>query len=306
MRRLTIIAMVAVIFAPVAQAPAFEVATHRTINETAAFESPGLDDFLVNHAGLTRGLVERLKGSQVVQWIGHGGVLEDQFQGSETLGGILRSSRHFHNPMLPWDRSGLDIPLFPRFESSVRWAQRTDQGITGQAAWADARRVFFEAATGVTDAARQQSYADTFRILGQLMHLVADLAQPAHTRNDVHILGDDFEEFIDGNLQLVTGFSTFDWSLVLNPTTDPVARVPVANIWDTNRYDGANPPDGTASPTFGLAEISNANFFSQETISSFAYSDPLRPLPGINLLDLSSIETYKTGENRPYRGKSGN
>ena len=306
MRCFTTIVPLAIVLATVAHASAFGVTTHRTINEVAAFESAGFDNFLMSHAGLTRGLVELLNGSQVVQWIGLGGVLEDQFQGSETLGGILRSSRHFHNPLLPWDRSGLDIPLFPRFESSIRWAQRIDQGITGQAAWADARRAFFEAATGVTDAARQQRYADTFRILGQLMHMVADLAQPAHTRNDVHILGDDFEKFIDGNLQLVSGYSTFDWSIVLSPTADPVARVPVANIWDTNRYDGANPPDGTASPTFGLAEISNANFFSQETITSFGYSDPLRPLPGINLLDLSSVATYKTGENRPYRGKSGN
>jgi len=306
MRHLTANALLAFIVSTAGQAVAFEVATHRTINEAAAIDSASLDPFLVHHAGLARGLIEPLKGSQVIQWIGLGGVLEDQFQGSETLGGILRSSRHFHNPLLPWDRSGLDIPLLPRFESSVRWAQRADQGITGQAAWADARRAFFEAATGGTDSARQQSYADTFRILGQLMHLVADLAQPAHTRNDMHVLGDDLEKFIDANLQLVTGFSPFDRSIVQIPTADSIARVPVAHIWDTNRYDGANPPGGAASPTFGLAEISNANFFSQETISSLAYADPLRPLPAINVLDLFSVATYKTGENRPYRGKSGN
>ena len=111
-------------------------------------------------------------------------------------GGLTRSARHFHTPRLPWDRSGLDIPLLPRFESSVRWAQLPDQGYTGRAAWKDARTAFFDAATGTSDSGRQQSYADTFRIVGQLMHLVADLAQPAHTRNDSHILGDDFETFM--------------------------------------------------------------------------------------------------------------
>jgi hypothetical protein len=34
--------------------------------------------------------------------------------------------------------------------------------------------------------------------------------------------------------------------------------------------------------------------------------DPVLPLPALNLLDLASVEPYTTGENRPYRGKSGN
>jgi hypothetical protein len=80
----------------------------------------------------------------------------------------------------------------------------------------------------------------------------------------------------------------------------------VAHIWDTNRYDGSNPPDAASGATFGLAEFSSANFFSPDTISLLAYADPILPLPAVNLLDLSSIEPYKTGENRPYRGKSGN
>ena len=77
-------------------------------------------------------------------WIGSGdgGVAEDQFDGNSSVGGLTRSPRHFHTPRLPWDRSGLDIPLLPRFESSVRWAQLPDQGFTGRAAWKDARTPF--------------------------------------------------------------------------------------------------------------------------------------------------------------------
>jgi hypothetical protein len=209
---------------------------------------------------------------------------------------------------LPWDRSGLDLELLPRFESSVRWAQLLDQGFTGRAAWSDARTAFFEAATGTSDSGRQQSYADTFRIVGQLMHLVADMAQPAHTRNDAHPLGDDFETFMasEQNQNLIKGFKTFDPSILQVPTGDAVATVPVARIWDTDRYDGSNPPDEASSATFGLAEFSSANFFSPDTISHTAYADPVLPLPALNLLDLASIERYTTGENRPYRGKSGN
>jgi hypothetical protein len=137
------------------------------------------------------------------------------------------------------------------------------------------------------------------------MHLVADLAQPAHTRNDSHPIGDDFEAFIAArqNQSLIDGFKTFDPSILQVPTGDAVATVPVARIWDTDRYDGSNPPDEASSPTFGLAEFSSANFFSPDTISHTAYADPVLPLPALNLLDLASIERYMTGENRPYRGK---
>ncbi len=90
------------------------------------------------------------------------------------------------------------------------------------------------------------------------------------------------------------------------PTGDPVAKVPVARIWDTDRYDGSNPPDEASSATFGLAEFSSANFFSPDTISHTAYADPVLPLPALNLLDLASVEPYTTGVNRAYRGKSGN
>jgi hypothetical protein len=209
---------------------------------------------------------------------------------------------------LPWDRSGLDLAFLPRFESSVRWAQLSDQGFTGNAAWKDARSAFFNAATGTSDSSRQQFYANTFRIVGQLMHLVADLAQPDHTRNDAHPLDDDFEAFMasPGNQYLINGFKTFDPGILQIPTGDAVAKVPVARIWDTDRYDGSNPPDEASSAMFGLAEFSSANFFSPDTISHTAYADPVLPLPALNLLDLASVERYLTGENRPYRGKSGN
>ncbi len=89
--------------------------------------------------------------------------MEDQYDGNTSFGGLTRSPRHFHTPRLPSDRSGLDIELLPRFESSVRWAQLPDQGFTGRAAWKDARTAFFDAATGTSDLGRQQSYADAFR-----------------------------------------------------------------------------------------------------------------------------------------------
>lgn len=291
---------------PTGDASAFLTPTHAHINELAASSSPMIGAFLRDQLGLVGGLAEPLEGRSVATWIGQGGIAEDEFMGSETLGGLTRSARHFHTPLLGWDQAGLSMPPLPRFESSVRWAQ-SDQGLLGRAAWADARHAFFGAATGSTESARHRAYADTFLALGQLMHLVADLAQPAHTRDESHVLRDDFEIFMADtrNKALIAGFKTFDPGILRVPTGDPVARAPVAHIWDTNRYDGTNPPDEVTGATFGLAEFSNANFFSPGTISPRAHADPIRPLPALDILDLASIAPYVTGESRPYRGKSG-
>ncbi len=284
----------------------FETPTHRIINRSAVESSVTFHQLLRDGMGLIRGVDQALRGLTILDWIGEGGVAEDQLFGIEMLGGLTRSTRHFHTPLLGWEQSGLSLPPLPRFESSVRWAQ-SDQGILGRFAWSDARTRFFDAATGRTEVDRQKAFADTFLTIGQLMHLVADLAQPAHARDESHALGDDFEKFMadPDNDYLITGFQTFDPSILQVPTNDPVAKVPVAHIWDTNRYNGTNPPDETTAPMFGLAEISNANFFSPGTIRSFAHSDAIRPLPALNLLDLASIVPYVTGENRQYRGKSG-
>lgn len=286
---------------------AFETSTHREINEQAVGASARFREYLANELHFTRGAREPLNGRTVVNWIGDGGVAEDQLLGLETLGGLTRSARHFHTPLLSWDQSGLNLPPLPRFESSVRWAQ-SDQGIVlGRAAWQDARASFFGAATAATEPERKAKYADTFRILGQVMHLVADAAQPAHTRNGAHVLGDPFEAFLkDGkNVPLITGSASFDAGILQMPTNDVVARVPVAHIWDANRYDGTNPPDDATSSLFGLAEISSANFFSATTIAPLAHEDEVLPLPALDVLDQSFIAPYITGEYRQYLGKSG-
>src|SRR5215510_6878097 len=112
------------------EARAFQTATHRLVNERAAIASPLLTDVLQTQVHFLLGVFEPLLGLSVINWIGLGGVAEDEFRNVELLGGLMRSPQHFHTPLLPWDRSGLDLPLLPRFESSIRWAQSHDQGFT--------------------------------------------------------------------------------------------------------------------------------------------------------------------------------
>ncbi|WP_161569323.1 hypothetical protein, partial [Candidatus Oscillochloris fontis] len=47
---------------------------------------------------------------------------------------------------------------------------------------------------------REANLAYAFRALGETMHLVADMAQPAHVRNDSHVIGDPIEAAVTGEV----------------------------------------------------------------------------------------------------------
>jgi hypothetical protein len=58
--------------------------------------------------------------------------------------------------------------------------------IEGDWSWQQVRRVFYLALTAATDTGRQADFAQTFRGLGHQMHLVQDMSQPDHARDDAH------------------------------------------------------------------------------------------------------------------------
>lgn len=178
------------ILAAAADASAFKTDTHQKLNNKAAVAS-NLDTYLKEQLGVGNDLEETFKEKKVREWIELGGEAEDEFLSIELIGAALRSRHHFHNPLLPWDQAGLNAtsvcpPFFLSGEASIRWAQDSNQGLSGQATWNDARKSLLKALTLPSKADRDAAFARTFQILGQQMHLIADLAAPAHTRNDAH------------------------------------------------------------------------------------------------------------------------
>ena len=168
---------------------AFNGETHKAMNIAAT--SPGacsadfcFDDFLRNDLALGAGIEERFGGETVWQWIRDGGEHEDDPDS--------RSFRHFHDPLRPWNDAGLQLiwPPFFHWESSVVWMQDddgTDADANGAAqgwSWPDARRSYYHALTMQYQGDREQKWADTFRAVGQVMHLIEDAASPAHVRNN--------------------------------------------------------------------------------------------------------------------------
>ena len=303
--------------------PAFETSTHDQINQQAALglvmtdSGQTFDDFLRIQLLFSQGLDTPVNGHIIRDWFGIGGVAEDQYlpetlgqKLAEIAGGATRSPRHFHTPLRTWDQSGLNLGGV-QFESSPRWAQLADQGFTGKAAWGDARSTYFQALTATDPGQRATLFGNTFKILGQLMHVVVDMGSVAHTRNDQHILGDPFETFVNEpiNQSLIAGYQGMDPSYVrFTPTNDAVATVPVARLWDTDTYSGSNPEitaqTTTSGATVGLAEFTSANFFSRSTVSKTAGADPVLPYPATDQLVPGPIELYEpTNNNRQYWSK---
>ncbi len=190
--------------------------------------------------------------------------------------------RHFHDPLQAWDEAGLDLGV-ARYDSSIVWMQRRNQEVdakgTGNWSWPDARGYFYDALTAANSGTRGDAWADTFRALGQVMHLVVDASVPEHVRNDAHPLGvlyGNYEYWVEGRhtgpksdkgafgREYLSNPKTFDPGILQQPPAEGAVQGPIANLIDTDRYTGGDPAV-TTGQAIGIAEVANANFFSEDT-----------------------------------------
>ena len=105
--------------------------------------------------------------------------------GLTELGGIFedddrRYLRHFYDPI---NEVGLSR-ILGNFESAVSWGLESDANIYS---WAKARNYMFQALTGESPEIQDINYNHLYRALGQVIHLIGDMAQPSHTRDDAHV-----------------------------------------------------------------------------------------------------------------------
>lgn len=250
---------------------------HPNINENALIQS-NIDNFLKNQLGIINGIKMVFKDKRITEWIKYGGKLEDETH--------CRSKFHFHDPTESWDSAGLSnlavdtYCLDYKHRSSLVWAQDTDNLWT----WQKARQYYFEALTGSNKDLREEKFANTFRSLGQVMHLIADSSVPAHVRNDIHVfpytipgiglnVGDPtFESWTKENYKTLNYTGTIiNQSIFTQAIFNSFAPVVISALWDLDKYNESN-PDITKENLIGLAEYSNANFFSEDTIfADFSY-----------------------------------
>lgn len=247
---------------------ALEKATHEVINEYIAehlIDGFSFDQYLKEQLGFQEGWKEVFNNKRVSQWLGYGGRTEDE--------PLYRSFRHFHNPLESWDKAGLK----GGYESSIIWGQSSDQYLWQLHSWQDVRDYFYQALIAHDGTTREEYFAETFQGLGQLMHLVEDASVPLHTRDDAHVIF-NYEKWIEAfrtdknhpeNLITFNGWLSNDTRYgydksVLDLASNPLAPIPIARIIDTDKYTGSN-PDVTIHESIGIAEYSNANFFTKDT-----------------------------------------
>jgi len=243
-------------------AQGYEVVTHEEVTELAAVRS-SLDGVLRDSLGLGSGIDTIVKDQPLTGWLKQGASRED---------GQTRFFNHFHNPLAAdWSQAGLGPGVG---QSAILWGQNAGQGFPSWS-WQDVRQAYFDALTKGARADRDSSLARTFEGLGRQIHLVQDAASPAHARNDPHVLY-NYETLVDA--VLTDERNTFNGWLAGSPDTPgapdpgwrslegpPLAPVAIARLIDADRYAGGD-PQVTGEALIGLAEYTNANFFSEDRI----------------------------------------
>ncbi len=258
----------------------YEVETHRDISREA-YELAKINDFLAGQLAISgskkfdRGSLQMRRTPR--EWLREGSKHEDDFRIS------LRFFNHFYDPIF---NRGLDAGVFLQGERSDEWGLEDPQEFPDQEfSYRDAREHFRLSLTEADPGARERRLADTFYALGHVIHLIEDLASPAHTRNGPH--AGQFGPFDAGPLSVVERFlDTIRNDLTFDGYPIPtVGFTSPRDFWVETDASGAprNGPDAR-----GLSQIINRNFISEATnFTAFVDGNhaPEYPDPILNTAD---------------------
>jgi hypothetical protein len=265
----------------------WDKSTHRIISENASklyFEANYLETELALDGGTPQ---------KATLWLQDGSELEDQGQNLLFFDFPVRSLNHFHDPTKPLSESGLtNVPL-PLFygESALLWAQDGDTQKTklgGDWSWNTVRDHQYNYLTAQTTVNRDANQARMLKGLGYQMHLLQDMSQPNHVRNDTHMADgagkktrNGFETWAVDKDRVKEILASAKAQEIINAgvsvnlnTLYEGGKAPVARLYDTRdnrKLDTSVTPNipyiaPSASLAQGLAEYTNTNFFSEDTV----------------------------------------
>ncbi|MGH8850787.1 MAG: hypothetical protein ACREYD_07325, partial [Casimicrobiaceae bacterium] len=266
--------MVVLVAAP--PVSAYEVKTHQTLSSLALMQSIvsqkladfGIIDvttrvFDLSDTNVTDGtFVECIPNSAILrvsveELVRLGALCEDAAVGTAEN---LRFLNHFYDPQ----NQGQGLYLLTSHTDSLTWAlDRQNALTTQQYSIRRAKEYLLAALTQPNFQSRQQNLATMFRTLGHIMHLVQDLGQPQHTRNDSHGFVHRFETYVDRENSKDT--------LIYGPYR-PVTPTKIDDLWHTSTFSG-------------LADYSSRGFVTAGTNFrgilgvSGIQADPSHPLP---------------------------
>lgn len=290
-------------------ASAYSGAVHEKMNLNAA-ENSNVGSFLLNTLNIEKGIGSVLKLNQkkidIKGLIAEGGKIEDY---------SARWMNHFHDPLEDWNNAGLGI-----FQSSIIWGTGAGFAKANICSWDSARRYFYTYLTGKdyfgnllakTQENKEYYFAVCLQSIGQVMHLLQDASVPLHTRNDAHPFEATYETYTKNHLKdvqtiLEQGGIKPNALLISDPQPDVsyAGLPPITGLFDRNQYNGGAIPPMDAA--IGLAEYSNANFPTQDTM--WKYPHPVQsdlnfdPDNWLNPVAVDAEDGVK--DNRIYFGKS--
>ena len=132
----------------------------------------------------------QVKGRRARTWIEDGAELEDKGSKLQYITGTARSLNHFHKPTKSLADAGLTDFTVYNLMSAILWAQdgaaQSDKP-EGDWSWQTIRENYYKNLVATDEAMEEQNLALLLRGLGHQMHLIQDMSQPEHVRNNTHI-----------------------------------------------------------------------------------------------------------------------
>jgi hypothetical protein len=224
---------------------------HRVMTERAyARILPSLE----RHVGIRQ--TDTIGGASPFRLISNGAFDEDR---------NIRSINHFFDPnnkeplTITFTPYGIPFPCVSPGQRADRWAI---DGFPSDYSITDARQYYADSLLGPNPGTREPAKRELLLALGHIVHLVQDMAQPEHTRNDQHLpqsaIGRDTEASAWENwgASHIAGAGTaainFDsYATVVLPTYE--------SYFSTNEFQNGR------SVGRGMADYSNRNFVTQDT-----------------------------------------
>ncbi len=238
---------------------------------------------------------ESLVNYTALEWIKHGGFSADEPE-------LAASVRHFYDPIglnegkkYLTNRGTIWEGRYPNPQiDAIEWAMGdTPKGKDNLWRLEKGKESIIRAFDIADENMKKENLAQAFRCLGEVLHNTADMGCPPHTRNDSHAAPVGYEYgFILGSPDPYEELFNLSWvSSFMNSQPDPDFKLFCNNATNIRSINEK------------LAEFTNANFFTQQTINGMGGYEILPindegtyPKPMLQFLeyDANSNTYYKT------------
>ncbi len=246
-------------------------------------------------------MYSKVEGKTLLDWFAQGCEDEDhQFLGGSPI-------YHFFNPV---NNTGLSDGILPATDS-MHWAYNGGNAtFWNPYTWVQARHYLLKSLTLPTATQRRRAAASMFECLGHVAHLVEDLSQPQHTRNDNHKdeydANNGIEAFVTSRITTLAELKYVlqhhpDWFLEMPfcvSQIDTTIPVEFQALWDTEDYRGQNNfvsvltgQESVVPGRHGLAEFTNFNFVTRDTLFT-SNEDLTIQYPGVGGIPYWNDRTY--------------